>query len=49
MTERKEQEKKVMFKLSEESLEKEEKRRVTKVYREIIGIELKGWKGKGEL
>jgi len=31
-----------MFKLSEESLEKEEKRRVTEVCREIIGIELKG-------
>jgi len=30
-----------MFKLSEESLEKEEKRRVTEICREIIGIELK--------
>jgi len=34
--------KKIMFKLSEERLEKEEKRRITEVCKEILGTELRG-------
>jgi len=41
ITESKKSEKKVMFKLSEESMEKEERRRVTEVCREVLDSELK--------
>jgi len=34
--------KKIMFKLSEERSEKEEKRRITEVCKEIMGTELRG-------
>jgi len=33
--------KRVMFRLSEESIEKEEKKRITEVCKDIIGIELR--------
>jgi len=35
-----------MFKLSEESLEKEEKRKITKICNEMIGIELRALEEK---